>query len=284
MVDYSRRKFMETIGLAGGAMLVGCNCQLKNKPKLGIQLYTLRDEIAKDMAGAIQQVAEIGYSGVETYFLPDHLSFADAAKLFRQYNLEVLAMHSELPVTTEQKDNVLRRAETYQTNRVVWHGWPDTGRYDSMDKIKATIDEYNTASDYLQQKGLQLGLHNHFWEFEKSGDIYPFYYLLEQLNPEIYFEIDVYWVQTAGLDPVKVVKDFGQRAPLLHIKDGPAIAGKPVHKQVAIGQGNVNILACSKAAQKTADWLVVELDECESDIFQTVDDSYQFLTKNNMVI
>src|SRR6056297_2213223 len=130
MMGQRRRQFLKTLGLASGAMLVGCNWQLKNKPKLGIQLYTLRDEIAKDMAGAIQKVAEIGYTGVETYFLPEHLAFADAAKLFGQYNLDVLAMHSELPVTQEQKDNVLRRADSYQSNRVVWHGWPDTGRYD----------------------------------------------------------------------------------------------------------------------------------------------------------
>jgi len=284
MMGQRRRQFLKTLGLASGAMLVGCNWQLKNKPKLGIQLYTLRDEIAKDMAGAIQKVAEIGYTGVETYFLPEHLSFAEAAKLFGQYNLDVLAMHSELPVTQEQKDNVLRRAESYQSNRVVWHGWPDTGRYDSMDKIKATIEEYNNASDFLQQGGLQLGLHNHWWEFEKSGDIYPFYYLFEHLDSKIFFEIDVYWTQTAGLDPVKVIKDFGKRAPLLHIKDGPATVGEPVPQQVAVGKGNVDIAGCARAAQKTADWLVVELDECKSDIFQTIKESYRFMTENNLVI
>jgi sugar phosphate isomerase/epimerase len=108
--------------------------------------------------------------------------------------------------------------------------------------------------------------------------------LLKHLNPEIFFEIDVYWTQTAGLDPVKVINDFGKRAPLLHIKDGPATAGSPVHQQVAVGQGNVDIVACAKAAQKTADWLIVELDECEGDIFQTVEESYRYLTENDFVL
>jgi len=66
---------------------------------------------------------------------------------------------------------------------------------------------------------------------------YPFYYLLEHLNKEIFFEIDTYWAKTAGQNPAKVLKIFGKRAPFLHIKDGPAIKGDEANKQVPAGQG-----------------------------------------------
>ena len=282
----NRREFLKKVtGTIGSLLLANCGrIVTRGKPKLGIQLYTVRDEIKNDLEGTIKNVAEIGYEGVETYFFPQEIALGDAARLLKKYGLEVFAMHSELPVTREQKDNVLRRAEAYNSKNVVWHGWPETERFATLEKTKQTVERYNRANEFLRQNGLKLGLHNHWWEFEKPNGYRPFYYLLEHLDPSIFFEIDVYWTQTGGVDPVKAIKDFGKRAPLIHIKDGPATVGEPVHEQVAIGQGNVDIKACAKAARDTADWLIVELDECESDIFKVISDSYKYVRRNNLAV
>ena len=116
----------------------------------------------------------------------------------------------------------------------------------------------------MQTHGLRLCVHNHWWEYLAVEGSYPYKEMLERLDPMIGFEVDTYWVKTGGCDPAAVVKEMGKRAPLLHIKDGPAVREKP---QVAVGDGALDFPAIIKAGQGTTEWLIVELDSCATDIF-----------------
>jgi sugar phosphate isomerase/epimerase len=176
----------------------------------------------------------------------------------------------------------LKMAEAYGCDRMVYHGWPQDGKYKNLDAIKHTVEVYNEVSASLKADGLRFGLHNHWWEFEETGSFYPAYYLLENLNPDIFFEIDVYWVKTGGQVPVKVVRDFGRRAPLLHIKDGLAQKGDIGYRQVPAGDGTVDFPSVVKAGGKNIEWMIVEFDEYEHDIFEGVQKSYTYLTKNRL--
>jgi sugar phosphate isomerase/epimerase len=145
------------------------------------------------------------------------------------------------------------------------------------------VEVYNETGSFLKSKGLRFGLHNHWFEFEKNDEgIYPFYYLLENLDKEIIFELDTYWVKTAGEDPARVVGDFGSRAPLLHIKDGPAVKGDPMYKHVPAGQGTLDFKAVVKAGGENIKWMIVEFDEYDKDIFEGIKESYSYLTKNGL--
>ena len=99
------------------------------------------------------------------------------------------------------------------------------------------------------------------------------------MEPDIFFEIDTYWAKTAGLDPVKVVAELRERAPLLHIKDGPAVKGEPM---VAAGEGNMDFPAITQAAGGVPEWWVVELDACATDMLEAVEKSYDYLTGHNL--
>ena len=90
----------------------------------------------------------------------------------------------------------------------------------------------------------------------------------------VFFQIDTYWVQTAGLDPAQVIKEFGSCAPSLHIKDGPAVQRVP---QVAVGDGVMDFPSIIQAAEDTAEWLIVELDHCATDMLTAVEKSYRYL-------
>jgi sugar phosphate isomerase/epimerase len=126
-------------------------------------------------------------------------------------------------------------------------------------------------------------LHNHWWEFEKTDyGIYPFYYLLENLDKDVIFEVDTYWTKVAGLDPANVLFDFGNRAPLLHIKDGPAVKGDPMYKHVPAGEGTLDFRSIVKAGGENIKWMIVEFDEYEKDIFDGIKKSYEYLTKNEL--
>lgn len=100
--------------------------------------------------------------------------------------------------------------------------------------------------------------------------------LLEQLDPGIFFEVDTYWVKVAGHDPAAVLRQLGSRAPLLHIKDGPADSTQA--PMVAVGAGVMDWQAIIPAGS-AAEWLIVELDRCATDMLRAVTDSFTFLTQ-----
>jgi len=111
--------------------------------------------------------------------------------------------------------------------------------------------------------------------------------LLERTEPDIFFEIDTYWVKVAGHDPAKVVSDFGKRAQLLHIKDGPAkwndsLPADNPDPMVAVGKGSQNFPAIVKAANGHTQWMVVEMDKVATDLFTAIQDSYTYLVKNKL--
>lgn len=235
---------------------------------LALQLYTVREHLGQDFAGTVRRVAEIGFAGVEPAGFPGSTA-ADAAALFRSLGLAVPSAHLPLPVGA-RRDESLDAAEALGTARLISGLGPE--HFTSFEAIERSCDTFNEASANAQARGLTFGIHNHWWEFQPVAGRFPYQLMLERLDPAIFFEIDVYWVQTAGLDPIAVVQEFGSRAPLLHIKDGPAVRDVP---QVAVGQGTLAMPSIIGAS--AAEWLVAELDACATDMFEAVAASYRYL-------
>lgn len=284
-MDYSRRDFIKLMGVSAAALaLPGFEFfkDQKKPAKIGLQLYTIRREIEKDFAATIKKVAETGFAGVETYALPSNITLENAAKIFKSNGLKVFSMHTEMP-EGEQRDSTVKMADIYQCDRVVFAGYPEAEKYKDLDTMKRTAERYNEAAAFLKTKGLKFGLHNHWWEFEKKPEGFtPFYYLLENLSKDIFFELDTYWVKVGGKDPAKAVAEFGVRAPLLHIKDGPAIKGDKSYEQQPAGNGAMDFPAIVKAAKGNTEWMVVEFDEYAGNIFEGIKSSFTYLTANKL--
>jgi sugar phosphate isomerase/epimerase len=245
-------------------------------PSIGLQLYTLRASLAHDLAGGLRRVAEIGYQGVETAFFDPRVSVADTARLLQELGLTVFATHAPLPLRDGQEET-LHLADMLGCRRVVWHGWPEDPRYSSLDGIRALADEYNRAGAVAAAHNLQLGIHNHWWEMRPMEGRLPYQVLLAELDRAIFFELDTYWAQVAGLDPTVVLAELGPRAPLIHIKDGAASAAQP-KPMTALGDGVVDIPAIVRAAAH-AEWLVVELDEVAGDMDTAIERSFRYLSQ-----
>ncbi|MGI9542157.1 MAG: TIM barrel protein [Cyclobacteriaceae bacterium] len=280
-VDTSRRNFLKTTAIGSAAITLPAVAfgSGETRAQIGLQLWTLRKEIEKDLAGTLQKIAAIGFRGVETAFFPEDVTIQQAAKALRKAGLKVFSVHCELPIG-KQKDNILEMAEAYQCKRMVWHGWPEDPRYKTTDGIKELADIYNQAYSFAQSNGLQFGLHNHWWEFEvQAGGTYPYQTLLELIDENIFFEIDTYWAKVAGQDPAVIVGLWGKRAPLLHIKDGPGIQDAPM---VAAGKGVQDFPGIVAAAKGATEWMIVELDDCKTDMLQAVKDSYTYLTTKGL--
>ena len=240
---------------------------------IALQLYSLREALIEDFAGIIEKVAAMGYVGVERAFFTETMSAAEATKIIQANGLTVAAAHAELPLGDEQK-NMLDIMADAGTDTMIWHGWPQDPDYGSVDGVKRLAARYNEANRIAQANGMRFGIHNHWWEFEPVGDSYPYRILKTEMDESIFYEVDTYWVQTAGLDPAAVLQELGHRAPILHIKDGPA---KQNQDMLAVGSGVMDISAVFAAAHNP-EWAVVELDSCATDMLTAVQESYNYLT------
>jgi sugar phosphate isomerase/epimerase len=283
-VNQRRRSLLKLIGTGAVAMAFPKHALQASPgyiPGIGVQLYTVRKSIETDFEGTMRKVADIGFLGVETYALPANITLARAARVFKEVGLTILGMHTQLPVGAE-RDAVLTMADAYQCDRVIFAGWPEGEKYTTLDSMNHMVDVYNDAARFLEDRGRHFGLHNHWWEFETHDGYYPFYHLLGHLDDRVFFEIDTYWAKTGGRDPAKVVRDFGARAPLLHIKDGPAIKGESAYKQLPAGEGVMDFPAIVKAGGENIQWMIVEFDEYEKDIFDGMKQSYAYLTQHRL--
>lgn len=237
---------------------------------IAIQLYTVRDQLAKGFEPVIRQIAEIGYAGIETAGFPGTTPAA-AAKLFQSLGLKVSSAHTALPLG-DNKNKVLDDAKTLGIQRIVSGKGPDD--FKTLDLVKKTCALFNQAAQVAKENGLTFSIHNHWWEFQLLDGQPVYRHMLAHLDPGVLFELDVYWIQTGGCNPAEVVKEIGKRAPLLHIKDGPCVQGQPM---TAVGDGQVDMPAIVKAGAGTAEWLIVELDACATDMLTAVKKSHDYL-------
>ncbi len=241
---------------------------------IALQLYTLREAMNEDFPGTIEKVAEMGYVGVETAGFPG-TNAPEAAKLFQDLGLTVSSVHAPLPLG-DQKNEVLDTMAALKCQYLVSPFMPPSD-YETVAGIKKVADQFNEANAVAKENGLQFGIHNHWWEFLIVEGQPAYKYLVDYIDSEIFFEIDTYWVQTGGPDPVAVVKELGQRVPLLHIKDGPADTNEPQKPMVAAGEGVLDFPAIVEASQGIAEWLIIELDHCTTDMVGAVQKSYTYL-------
>jgi sugar phosphate isomerase/epimerase len=246
---------------------------MTTKP-VAIQLYTLRERLAADFDGTLARIAGIGYAGVEPFGVPADLD-AQAARI-HALGLAVPSVHIPPPADAASREAALRIAAAYDTRRIVCSIMPEG--FASPAKIARTRDALNAMGRFAADNGLTLAYHNHWWEFEPVEGQIPFDVMRRELDPSIIFEVDIYWAQVGRRDPAALLADLGERAPLLHVKDGPADG--PQSAMVALGGGAVDIRGAVAAG--AADWLIVELDKCDGDMLEAVECSYAYLVDEGL--
>lgn len=238
---------------------------------IGLQLYTVRDALKDDYEGTIRKVAAMGYEGVETAGEYNG-SPAIAKALFNEVGLRVSSMHGVIHngLTTQE---VVDTLGTLEASTFVY-AWAAPDNFASLDSLKRFCDQINTFEEALRTQGARMAYHNHDHEMKLLPDgTVPFVRMLDFLNPSVLFEVDTYWVQVGGANVIEVLHALGDRAPLLHIKDGPGVVGA---SPTAVGEGVMDfpsILAAHKA-----DWLIVELDRCDTDMMEAVNKSFQYVS------
>jgi sugar phosphate isomerase/epimerase len=244
-----------------------------SKHPIAIQMYTLRDQVATDIIGALRAVAELGYGAVELHTLGGLSAAALRAEL-DTLGLQVAGMHIGLDRLEHQLAAAIADMRALGARHNVCPSAPPDHR-GSAEGYRSLAQKLNRIGRECQAQGLQLGYHNHNFEFERFGEQTGFDILFGEADPDLVkAELDVYWAAFAGHDPVALIRSLGSRAALIHLKD--MAAGSRAFAEV--GNGTLDfpaILAACDAAG--VEWLIVEQDRCERPPLESVGMSLAYL-------
>lgn len=239
-----------------------------SKIPIALQLYTVRDYCEKDFPGTLRQVAEMGYAGVElagTY----SLSAAEVKDLLDELKLDCVGSHTgDRPV-----DEVAHFHETLDCPYVGWPVFPG-GLPDTEEGVKAAIERLSEAGAAYQEHGLTLYYHNHHREFDKIAGKPILDWFYKNTDADLVkAEIDVYWVQFAGVDPAAYIRKYPGRCPLIHLKD--MTEGRDFAE---VGEGVMDFEAIFAASEEAgAEWYIVEQDRCDRPSIESARISFENL-------
>lgn len=265
------------------------------KPKISVQLYSVREDAAKDYEATIRKIAAMGFPAVEPAGFPG-TTVEKAAALFKELDLIVPSQHGQLPIG-DAKQQIIEEAQALGIKYIYTGCPPDYPRsFQSVDGIKAVAEKFCAAADYAAKFGIQVGIHNHTFEMLDIDGKPAYEYFLEATPETILWEADLYWVAVAGRVPAEFIKRLGNRATCLHFKDGAfdeADAALKLKESanglVAIernfmpaGAGNVDLLAAAKVVGLVTEYIVVELDSYAGNMMEAVQQSYTYLTQNGI--
>ncbi len=237
-MQISRRDALKWLGLSGVAfgsapLLAEAGRRLEN---VGLQLYTVRDQMAQDVERTLAAVAVAGYTEVETAGT-GNLNANQFAAVLRNYGLSAPAAHVPITAIEQQPRQMLQAAQTIGYRYLVVPWLPSELR--NHDGYARAAQSMNRFGDQCAAQGIQLAYHNHDFEFEPLGERTAFDFLLTNCDRDLVkFELDLFWATHAGVDAAQILSDDPQRFPLCHVKDRNA-AGE----MVDVGAGEIDFAA-----------------------------------------
>ena len=231
--------------------------------QIGIQLYTLRKPISKDLPSTIKEVAKAGYKQVEPYGFPSPQA-VEMIKRARENGMQVNSSHFDWNAVLhpERKGvppfkKILELANELELSHLVVPYLAETDR-ENIDGYKKVAELLNQAAEKAVDAKIQLAYHNHAFEFKpmkegKTGyDVF-----IESFSTQMAFEMDVFWVKLGGVDPVAIIKKLKGRVSQLHLKDLKKKTKVPNFGKVSpdtfdeIGDGMIKMEPIMKVAQQS---------------------------------
>lgn len=246
--------------------------------RIGAQLFTLREHMqtVEDFEETCRKVSEMGYKIVQISGTP--LKASEMKPILDKYGLEVMLTHRRWKEFKEKLDDIIDYNKTLGSE-LCGLGMMPFEVAETSENLTQFIKEANAIAKRLREEGLYFGYHNHAFEFSKLDGKYVMDRLLEETNPEEFkIIVDVYWLQVGGMNPAEYIEKLGNRAMAIHFKD-LKVNFNNTTEMAEVGVGNLNwdeiIAACDEAGAK---WAMVEQDRCQTDPFECMKTSYDFLT------
>lgn len=246
--------------------------------QVAAQLFTLRDytKTPLEIAKTLKKIRKIGYQAVQVSGMGP-MPIDELIQMLNDEGLICCATHEPGHIILDETEKVIERLHQLGC-RFTAYPFPNGIDFNNPDDIENLAKKLDKAGAALADAGLVLTYHNHAHEFTRYGNktVLDFIYAMTQPH-HLQAEIDTYWVQAGGGDPVAWCKKLNGRLPLLHLKDyGCKADGKPFFAEV--GQGNLNWTDILSAAEASGcQWFIVEQDICSRNPFESLAMSFQYL-------
>ncbi len=204
----------------------------------GIQLWTLRDVIYENPIEVISQVAKMGYTQIESFEGEKGIFWGMKPKEFKSFldgeGLKLVSTHCNW------KENLQQKAADVACLGGKYMICPWLGPQKSIDDFKRFADEFNKAGEICKKEGVKFAYHNHDYSFKELDGQIPQQLFMDATDPDLVdFEMDIYWVVTAGEDPIEYMKKYSNRFRLCHVKDRNKNATEPFDS-CTLGEGFIN--------------------------------------------
>ena len=244
------------------------------KLNIGIQLYTLRDEISLGYDEILKRVADIGYTCVETTY--DPANGEEIGKLLQKYSLKATGSHIGIDEIENNFDTVKNFLDNIGAKTAVIP-WIGGDLIDTEEKTIETAKRFDVAAKKLASMGYELGFHNHTLEFERKLNGKTIIDIFFEEAPSLKFQVDAGWAYAGGADVVAVLNKLGARLASIHIKD---VDEK--NTPTEIGSGKVDMKSVIETAAKFVEYGIVEQDSCINyPAFESVKISYDYVKTIN---
>ncbi len=280
----SRRSFLKAAGAVGAAALMGSRFSAAAGRRLavGLQLYSVREQLPKDFDGTLSKLGGIGIKEVEAagYF---HKTAAEFKHSLDQAGLRCVSTHHALMELKPKLDDWIEYGHALGLEYIIcsWagvHRDPSRKGEMTLDDWRYAADEFNRIGEKIKAAGITFGYHNHHVEFGTENGVVFYDELLKRTDPKfVVFEMDCGWVVVGGHQPVEYLSKTPERFPLLHIKD---FKKQPDGKYipVALGHGIIDYQPILAAATGVKHYFI-EQEEYDEEPFAELREDVEYMRK-----
>jgi len=250
---------------------------------MAAQLFTVREFVKTpgQISQTLSRIKSLGYGAVELSF-PQPVDAPLVKRFVDEAGLEICGVHNPYERLRDDTEAVLEEHRTYGCPSAVVAA-PPREYWGSLDGYLRFAEEASEVGRRLAEEDVDFTYHNHSFEFERYGGRTGFDVLVEETDPETFrFELDCYWLQHAGVSPVRYIRLLAGRVEIVHLKD-MAIEGWQQH-DAEVGEGNIYWPEVFEACREAGvDWCAVEQDETRRDPFESLGLSLRNLEKMGLV-
>jgi len=222
---------------------------------VGVQAYSFRNYFPKDIPGTLDRIQAMGITEIEGG--GGKIPPEEYKKMCEARGISIPSTGCSFKALAEDPMSIVKNAKALGSKYVMCAWVPhDSGNFD-LEDAQNVVAVFNRAGKVLKENGLTFCYHAHGYEFQPHGDGTLMDYIIENTNPvNVSFEMDIFWIQFGGGDPVGLLKKYGDRWKLLHLKDmkkgikKDLTGGTDVEYNVPLGTGELDIPGILKEARK----------------------------------
>ena len=237
----SRRSFLRNTALASLALGTPFNKELfamaQKKNKFGVQLWTVKEALAKDPLGVLKHLSNCGYKQIESFEGANGMFWGmkntEFKKQLGDMEMNMIASHCDINKDFERKAG---EASEIGMKYLIC---PHIGAQKSIDDYKRFADQFNKCGEIANKNGIRFAYHNHDYSFKAMAGGMPQDVMMNATDANLVdFEMDIYWVVAAGADPIAYLKKYPNRFKLCHVKD--LIKTPTGHESCILGKGTID--------------------------------------------